>query len=70
MLKPSEIREIKQNVDIPVIVVGGINLDNVEQVLSIGIDGVAVHQALFEPPDIEQNVRRLGAKISKLRERG
>ena len=38
--------------------------------LSIGIDGVAIHQALFEPPDIEQNVRRLGAKISKLRERG
>ena len=70
ILKPSEIREIKQNVDIPVIVVGGINLDNVEQVLSIGIDGVAVHQALFEPPDIEQNVRRLGAKISKLRETG
>jgi len=42
----------------------------VVKMLSIGIDGVAVHRALFEPPDIEQNVRRLGVKISKLRERG
>ena len=42
----------------------------VVKMLSIGIDGVAVHQALFKPPDIEQNARRLGAKISKLRETG
>jgi thiamine-phosphate pyrophosphorylase len=36
------VREIRQSVSVPVIAIGGINLDNVQEVIEAGADGVAV----------------------------
>ncbi|PAB59510.1 hypothetical protein CCE28_09860 [Anaeromicrobium sediminis] len=36
------IKEIRENVNIPVIALGGINHENVEEVMSTGVEGVAV----------------------------
>ena len=36
------VREIRQSVSVPVIAIGGITLDNVNEVIAAGADGVAV----------------------------
>jgi thiamine-phosphate pyrophosphorylase len=41
------LREIKRQVRIPVIAIGGINLENLESVLDTGIDAVAVSSAIL-----------------------
>ena len=46
------LREIKKQVRIPVIAIGGINLENLESVLDTGIDAVAVSSAILHG-DIE-----------------
>jgi len=51
------LREVKTKVRIPVVAIGGINLENIMSVLSTGIDGVAVASAILTG-DIEENVRR------------
>jgi len=51
------LREIKTKVKIPVVAIGGINLENIMSVLNTGIDAVAVTSAILTG-DIEENVRR------------
>jgi thiamine-phosphate pyrophosphorylase len=51
------LREVKKNVNIPVVAIGGINLENIRSVLDTGVDAVAVASAIFTG-DIEKNVRR------------
>lgn len=47
------LRAICQAVDIPVIAIGGISRDNVEQLAGTGICGIAVISAIFAQKDIE-----------------
>lgn len=46
------LREIKDNVSIPVLAIGGINRDNVCDVIRAGADGVGVVSAVVSQPDI------------------
>jgi len=50
------LREIKKQVRIPVIAIGGINLENLELVLDTGIDAVAVSSAILRG-DIEAHAK-------------
>ncbi len=50
-LTPERLRDICQAVDIPVVAIGGINLENVRKLSGTGIDGVAVISALFAAED-------------------
>ncbi|MBF8250829.1 MAG: phosphomethylpyrimidine kinase, partial [Deltaproteobacteria bacterium] len=50
--------EIKKRVNIPVVAIGGINLENVVDVLSAGADAVAVISAIVKADDIEGATRR------------
>jgi len=43
----TELKEIKKNVHIPVVAIGGINKENIDEVLKTGIDGIAISYALF-----------------------
>jgi thiamine-phosphate pyrophosphorylase len=52
-------RAIVESVDVPVVAIGGINEDNVIQVLEAGADGIAVISAIAEADDMLEVVRRL-----------
>jgi len=53
----SILREVKKQVNIPVIAIGGINLENIQLVLDAGADAVAVASAILSG-EIEGNVNR------------
>ena len=49
--------EIKNKVSIPVVAIGGINLENIHSVLETGVDAVAVASAILKG-DVEENAGR------------
>lgn len=53
----NNLRIIKQNVSIPVIAIGGINLDNIESVINAGADAAAIAAAICKG-DLAENARR------------
>lgn len=53
------ITQIKQAVTIPVVAIGGINEDNIQQVLNAGADMVAVASAILKQMDIAEAIKRL-----------
>lgn len=50
------LREVKGNVKIPVVAIGGINLENLKAVLDTGVDAVAVSSGILRG-NIETNVK-------------
>jgi thiamine-phosphate diphosphorylase len=62
------LKEIKKVVNIPIVAIGGINEDNLEEVLKVGIDGVAVISVVVSAPDIIEATRRLKHKIAYIKE--
>jgi len=59
------LKEIRQNITIPVVAIGGITSGNVNDVIEAGADGVAVISAVVGDPDIKAAARDLKAKIRK-----
>jgi len=59
------LQEIRQNVSVPVIAVGGINRNNVNDVLAAGADGIAVISAVVGSPDITAAARQLREMVRK-----
>jgi thiamine-phosphate pyrophosphorylase len=55
----TELREIVQAVDVPVLAIGGITADNLEDVLATGCAGVAVISAILSDPDPSRAASRL-----------
>jgi thiamine-phosphate pyrophosphorylase len=51
------LREVKNQIHIPVVAIGGINLENIRLVLDTGVDAVAVASAILSG-DIQDNTRR------------
>ena len=54
---------IKKRVKIPVVAIGGINLENVGEVLECGADGIAVIRAVCGAQDVTVAARGLKARI-------
>jgi len=59
-------RQAKQQVKVPVFAIGGITLDNAQQVIDAGADGIAVVSGVFGAADVEAAARAL----ARLFERG
>jgi thiamine-phosphate pyrophosphorylase len=59
------LREIRQSVRIPVIAIGGITKNNVQEVIAAGADGVAVISAVTGSADIAGAAREIRAIIRK-----
>ena len=59
------LREIKRTVSIPVIAIGGINRQNVRDVIVAGADGIAVISAVVARPDIAAAARELKELVRK-----
>ena len=59
-----EIGKIKEQINIPVIALGGINENNVNKVLKNGADGIAVMSAILlsDSPEQNKDLQRNGAK--------
>ena len=62
------VREIRRSVSVPVIAIGGINLDNVREVIAAGADGVAVISVVVGSRDIIATARELSKRISESKE--
>lgn len=63
------LRDIHRNVTVPVIAIGGINRDNVCEVITAGADGVAVISVVVGDPDITAAARELKKLISDSKEK-
>lgn len=64
---PGMIREVKKNVLIPVVAIGGIGPANAKEVLLSGADGLAVISAVVSQDDVELAARRLKSLIVNVR---
>ncbi|MGH8728771.1 MAG: thiamine phosphate synthase [Burkholderiales bacterium] len=53
----SLLAQAKEKVSVPVVAIGGINLDNAKEVILAGADAVAVISALFDAADISAAAR-------------
>lgn len=58
-----KIKEIKEQVNIPVIALGGVSESNVNEVLEKGADGIAVMSTILLSENTRQTTRRLYDKI-------
>ena len=63
------IRKIKEELSIPVVAIGGITAENVEEVLRMGADGVAVGSAIFGQEDVGAATRGLSHKIRSFKKK-
>ncbi|NRT73926.1 thiamine phosphate synthase [Clostridium beijerinckii] len=61
-----ELRKIRENVSIPIVVIGGINKDRVEDFEGIGIDGLAIVSAIIAKKDITAAARELKNEFIKI----
>ena len=59
------LREIRSKVALPVIAIGGINRQNVQDVIAAGADGIAVISAVVARPDITAAARELRDLVQK-----
>lgn len=64
----AKLKEIRESVNIPIVAIGGINENNLEEVLRAGADGAAVISAVVSAPDITEATRRLKHKIACIKE--
>ena len=54
-----ELTEICKNISIPVCAIGGINLDNMEELRNSGVDGFAIVSAIFSKDNIKKATEEL-----------
>lgn len=54
-----QLKNIKENINIPVVGIGGINENNIKSVRDTGIDGVAVVSAILGKENVKEAARRL-----------
>lgn len=59
------VQEICRAVDIPVIAIGGITADNVQELSGTGVCGIAVISAIFAQKDIESAARELKLRVKE-----
>ena len=56
-------RQVKHHVKVPVFAIGGITIDNVQQVIDAGADGIAVVSGVFGAADVEAAARALAQRF-------
>jgi thiamine-phosphate pyrophosphorylase len=54
-----ELKKIRKNVSLPIVVIGGINKDRVRDFEGVGIDGLAIVSAIIAQKDITEAAREL-----------
>ena len=64
-LGPEAVRSAKKAVDVPLVAIGGIGEDNVEEVVRAGADAICVASAVGLAPDPKEASRRLVERIRR-----
>lgn len=59
------LRQLKQAISIPVVAIGGINKDNIVEVIAAGADSAVVISAVLSQENIEQATRQLVTEIEQ-----
>ena len=59
IVTPQVLDQIRQQVKLPIVVIGGINKNTIPHFKNRGIQGVAVVSAIVAQPDVEQAAREL-----------
>jgi len=57
----SLLKEAKQQLNLPVVAIGGLSVDNAPRVISSGADMIAVIHQLFSAPDIRSQAQKFAA---------
>lgn len=65
-VKMETLKEITNNVNIPVVAIGGINLNNIKELKDTNISGVAVVSAIFAKDDIISSTKELLKEVNKI----
>lgn len=65
-LKIEELVKIRNNINIPIVAIGGITLENIKKLYKTGIDGVAVVSAILGRKDIRKATLELKENIKEL----
>lgn len=65
----AELRDLCGAVDIPVVAIGGVNVQTAPKLAGCGVDGIAVVSALFAQDDIEAAARELVTAARRIVER-
>jgi thiamine-phosphate pyrophosphorylase len=63
------LREIRRAVSLPIVAIGGITRENVQDVIAAGADGIAVISAVVASPDITEAARELRDLIRESKRR-
>ena len=63
-----ELKRIRAAVAIPIVAIGGIKVDNVEELKGTGIDGVAVVSAVIAAENIASAAEELAGRVKELKE--
>ena len=63
-----ELKRIRAAVAIPIVAIGGIKADNVEELKETGIDGVAVVSAVIAAENIASAAEELAGRVKELKE--
>lgn len=50
----NQLKEIKEKVELPIVAIGGLNLENIEEIKKVNVDGYAVISAILEKRDIKK----------------
>ncbi|MEA3254192.1 MAG: thiamine phosphate synthase [Chloroflexota bacterium] len=62
------LRQVRKAVSVPLVAIGGINEDNVGQVMAGGASAVAVIGAVLSKEDVKEATRRMAAEIDRSKE--
>ena len=69
VVSKEEIKKICQEVDIPVVAIGGIKKDNIKTLKGTDVDGVAVVSAIFAADDIKNNTKQLKSLVEEMKQK-
>jgi thiamine-phosphate diphosphorylase len=61
------LKELKRVVSVPLVAIGGINQNNVGEVVAAGADAVAVISAVMGEKDVREAVQKLVAKMDSVK---
>lgn len=61
-----QLREICASVSIPAVAIGGISIDNMNEIKGCGMDGIAVSSALFAADDVRKAAEIMKEKVREL----
>lgn len=62
-----EVKKIRNNVEIPMVVIGGVNKERIKDFKDVAIDGVAIISAIIAQKDIKKAAEEIRDEFNKLR---